>query len=423
MTDIDVETTQDETLYGLQTELAVRNFAGEERKLRDVPQLVRSYAYVKSAAAWANGELEVLTAPQVRAIQAACAEMAEGLLDDAFPSALVLGGGGTSTNMNVNEVIARRATQIGGIPLHPNDHINASQSTNDTYPTAMALAVHELINTPVRELHLLAEAFETKAKEFNDTVRLGRTCLQDAVTLTVGQTHRAHALSIRKAARVLNAAAEGLLNVPLGATVLGTGVGAPDGYQALALQELARLTGHPVKASEDLFESLSNLDPYAEVAGSGARVAIAMAKISADLRFLSSGPVGGIAEVTLPTVQAGSSIMPGKVNPAIPEYVMQLSYRVRGNAHTVEAAVAAGELELNIMEPVIVDALTRILQDLSNSAHAFTELCVRGLVWDGDRLNSNAQGDFGRWVALAAEEGYDVATRAVRASRGGANHD
>jgi aspartate ammonia-lyase len=311
--------------------------------------------------------------------------------------------------------LAARASQLAGEALHPNDHVNASQSTNDTYPTAMALALLDLAQSPVLALKALADTFGAKAGEYEDTRRLGRTCLQDAVTLTVGQTHRAHARAIRRAADGLHQTSLDLRAVPLGATVLGTEIGAPVGYRALALKELGRLTGHDVTGSPDLLDALSNLDGYAAVAAAGARAGLTMAKIAADLRFLSSGPVGGIGEVVLPALQAGSSIMPGKVNPVIPEYVMQLSYRIRGSAHAAELAVAAGELELNIMEPVIVDSLVGIFEDLTAGAETFARHCVAGLTWDGPRLKANMRGQFDRWVAMAAEEGYDATTEAVRA--------
>lgn len=404
-------------LYGPQTQYSVINFPGRGRRLSDVSELVRAFAHVKSAAAWANGELGVITPLQCKAIQEACAEMASGALDAHFPSPLVQGGGGTSTNMNVNEVVAARAGQLAGEPLHPNDQVNASQSTNDTYPTAMALALAVLATSPAHALRDLADAFDAKAVEYNETLRLGRTCLQDAVTLTVGDTHRGHARAIRRAAAGLEETTRAFLAVPLGATVLGTGIGAPAEYRDLVVAQLARLSGLEVTGSPDLFDALANLDGYASAASAGARAAMTMAKIAADLRFLSSGPVGGIGEVVLPTLQAGSSIMPSKVNPVIPEYVMQLSFRIRGSAHTVESAVAAGELELNIMEPIIVDSLVDIFEDLTASANAFAQHCIAGLTWDGPRLQANLNGAFDRWVELAAEQGYDTTTQAVRASR------
>jgi aspartate ammonia-lyase len=415
--DVDRREAASGTLYGRQTELGVRNFGPGRRRMADVPALVRNYALVKAAAVRANAALGVIDQDRADAIEKAAREVAAGSHDEQFPTALVLGGGGTTTNMNVNEVIAARATQIAGVAVHANDHVNMSQSTNDSYPTAMALTVRELADEPLSALDDLIAAIEGKAAEYADTVRLGRTCLQDAVTLTVGQTHRSHATALRRVAHGLRASVDELADIPLGATVLGTGIGAPAGYRERAVSELAELTGAPLTSSDDPFDALAHLDPYAAIASAGARAAITMAKIAADLRLLSSGPGGGLAEVTLPTVQAGSSIMPGKINPAIPEYVIQLSYRVRGAAHTVEAAVAAGELELNIMEPIIVDALIDILDDIASAARVFAERCISGLTWDGARLRSNAEAGFDRWVVLAAEEGYDVATEQVRKAR------
>lgn len=401
-------------LYGRQTELGARNFQTEKRSLSDVPELVRNFAMVKLAAAKANASLGVLKDEQVEAIEEATREIAEGKHTRQFPTALVLGGGGTTTNMNLNEVISARATEIAGTKVHPNDHVNASQSTNDTYPTAMALTVRELVSEPMAAISELIEAIEEKALEYQDSTRLGRTCLQDAVTLTVGETHSAHASALRRTSGQLQSAADALLEVPLGGTVLGTGIGTPEGYRERVIEELSNLVGEELKPSENMFDSMANLDAYSAIASAGVRTAIAMAKIAADLRLLASGPRGGLAEVVLPIVQAGSSIMPGKINPAIPEYVMQLSYRVRGAASTVDMAVAAGELELNIMEPIIVDSLLNILEDLTSMAKTFREYCIVGLAWNEERLVSNVSQGFDRWVKLAAEEGYDVATQQVR---------
>lgn len=405
-------------LYGTQTELGAGNFDTERRRLSDVPTLQRRYAQVKAAAARANAALGVIDGDRAAAIVEAADEVAAGLHNSQFPTALVLGGGGTTTNMNVNEVLAKRATELSGVEVHPNDHVNASQSTNDSYPTAMALTVYDLAQAPLAALSSLATEFDKKAAEYDDTRRLGRTCLQDAVTLTVGETHRSHAAAIRRGEAGLRSAVEVLLAIPLGATVLGTGLGAPVGYRDHALSELAVATGLSVTGSDDLFDALAHLDEYSAVASAAARASITMAKIAADLRLLSSGPNGGLAEVTLPTVQAGSSIMPGKINPVVPEYVMQLSYRIRGAAHTVESAVAAGELELNVMEPIIVDSLINIVEDVTSAAEKFSQLCIRGLSWDGSRLASNADSAFDKWVEMAAVEGYDATTEQVRISRG-----
>jgi aspartate ammonia-lyase len=402
--------TAADVLYGHQTTLALANFPGPGRTFGDVPAFVRNYALVKLAAARANHQLGVLDDARAEAIAAACDEIARGAHASQFPSALLLGGGGTTTNMNINEVIATRATQLGRTPVHPNDHVNASQSTNDTYPTAMAMTVLDLATAPLRALNELAAALEAKADEFNDTPHLGRTCLRDAVSVTAGQTHRAQAAAIRRTAAALAAAVSEMRSVALGATAVGTGLGAPQGYREIAVRELAALSGHELVPATDLFDALSNLDPYSAIADAGARVATTMAKIAADIRLLSSGPAGGIGDLTIPAVQAGSSIMPAKVNPAIPEYVMQLSYRVRGAAHTVECAVAAGELELNVMEPVIVDSIITIFSDIAAGATVFAQRCVTGITWDGPRRELNLQGALDTWVTLSATSGYEATT-------------
>lgn len=406
-----------QALYGRQTLLGVQNFPGEDRTFGDVPDLVRNYAWVKSAAARANVAEGVIDAERGEAIEQACQEIAAGRFADQFPTALVLGGGGTTTNMNMNEVVAARASQIAGVPVHPNDHVNASQSTNDSYPTAMALTVVQLARAPIEAVRGLIDAFDAKAAEYEETARLGRTCLQDAVSLTVGQTHRSQSAALRRCADSLQDSVHELLAVPLGATVLGTGVGAPEGYRQKAVAALAEVSGMAVTTCPDMFDALSHLDPYARVASAASLTLVTMAKIAQDLRMLSSGPIGGLEEVVLPSLQAGSSIMPGKINPVVPEYVMQLSYRARGAAHTVEAAVAAGELELNVMEPVIVDSLIDMFNDLANGATAFAEKCISGLRWNGPRRESNLEGAFDAWVELAGEQGYDVASAQVKQIR------
>jgi aspartate ammonia-lyase len=273
----------------------------------------------------------------------------------------------------------------------------------------MALALWDLATPALDALDRLADAFLTKATEYDRMQRLGRTCLQDAVPLTVGQTHRTHAAAIRRAGDDLRAAITALREVPLGATAIGTGIGAPAGYPELAVKHLAALTGRELVVSQDLFNALSNLTGYSAIAGACSRAGMVLAKIAADLRLLSSGPVGGLGEVTLPVLQAGSSIMPGKVNPVIPELVIQLSYRIRGAAHTVDLAVAAGELELNVWEPVILDALVNALGDLANAATSFVDKCVRDLQWNTDAVQRNLAGSVAEFVEMAGRTGYEAA--------------
>ena len=399
-----------ERLYGQQTELGVQNFPLRGRTFGDLPAFVRNFARVKLAAAQINLACGVLDQARRDAIVAACQEIIEGAHGGQFPTPLVHGGGGTTANMNVNEVVAARASQIAGVSVHPNDDVNASQSTNDSYPTAMALTLLDLVGTPVAALHGLAAAFDRKAQEFAHTGHLGRTCLQDAVSLTAGDTHSAHAAAIRRVADGLQSAAAALHEVPIGATAVGTGLGAPDGFGDHVAAELADLTGRPITATADRFDALSHMDPYAAIAAAGSRAAITLAKIAADIRLLSSGPHGGFGDLTIPAVQAGSSIMPAKVNPVIPEYVMQLSYRVRGQALTVDCAVSDGELELNVMEPVVLDALTTIFDDLTAAAETFAQRCVNGLRWDGPHRERNLDGALDTWVELSAAEGYENAT-------------
>jgi aspartate ammonia-lyase len=404
-------------LYGTQTRLSLEHFPARGRRIGDVPAFIRSYALVKKAAAAANRALGVLDDARAGAIIRACDEIVAGSHHGEFPTALVVGGGGTTANMNINEVVAARASQLAEVLIHPNDHVNASQSTNDTFATAMALALMDLAREPLLALEGLAAALEEKAEEYAETHYLGRTCLQDAVSLRAGETLQAQARAVRRGADQLGAAVGELSAVPLGATVLGTSIGSPDGFAAACVVELARMVDHEVTSGEDFFDALAHLDPYAAVADAASRAIITIAKIAADLRLRSSGPNGGLAEITLPPLQSGSSIMPAKVNPVIPEYAMQLSFRVRGAAHTVRCAVAAGELELNVMEPVIIDALLNIFDDLGEAARAMATLCIPGLRWEGVRREENLSHALDSWVVLAGTAGYDEASRRAMRTR------
>jgi aspartate ammonia-lyase len=399
-------------LYGAHTVRAMANFRVSGVTVADHPELVAALGQVKAAAARANLVCGVLEPDVAHAIRDAAREVARGEHDDQFPVPLVQGGGGTAINMNANEVIANRAAELLGGErgrydrVHPNDHVNRSQSTNDVFPTAMAIATVTAGRETIAQLAKLEHAFRAKADEVGAVQRLGRTCLQDAVPLTVAQTHRAHAHALARTAAALAGALEGLLEVPLGATAIGTGIGAAPGYDEAVLDFLSQEAGLPVRRATDLFDALANLDQYVDVAAQLVRVALVAAKIAADLRFLASGPVGGIGEVRLPSVQVGSSIMPGKVNPVIPELVMQVSYEVRGTATIVESAVAAGELELNIMEPVIARHLLASLRDMGRTAALFAERCVDGISWDAEALEAHLAGSLAGAVDLAAEHGY-----------------
>ncbi|TDD26816.1 aspartate ammonia-lyase [Kribbella turkmenica] len=393
-------------LFGTQTRLSLENFDDGRRRLGDVPAFVRSYALVKKAAAITNQTLDVVDEPRCAAIATACDEIVAGLHSDQFPTALLVGGGGTTANMNLNEVIAARATELAGLRVHPNDHVNASQSSNDTYPMAMAMTILTLAIRPSEALHELADALMSKAAEYAGTPYLGRTCVQDAVRLTADKTLAAQSRAILRGAAELTTAIDALRAVPLGATVLGTGVGAPAGFAERAVATVSTLARQDLTPTPDPYDALAHLDPYAAVADASARVSMTIARIAADLRLRSSGPRGGFAEITLPELQAGSSIMPAKVNPIVPEYAMQLSYRIRGAAHTVGYAVAAGELELNVMEPVIFDAMLDIVDDLDRSATAMTEQCIIRLRWDGPRRAENLAHALDERVEQALHNGY-----------------
>ena len=401
-----------DALYGAHTVRGVANFRLSGVTMAARPDLIAALAHVKAAAAGANLLCGALEPEIANALIAAARAVATGAHDDQFPVDVVHGGGGTVINMNVNEVLANLAGEAlggrrGGYDrVHPNDHANRSQSTNDVYPTALALATVRVGARAAAGLDVLAGALETKAQERGGHKRLGRTCLQDAVPLTIGDTHGAQAHAVRRTTAALRRSLGELLAVPLGATAVGTGIGTPAGYREHAVRLLAEECGLAVTPAEDMFDALANLDGYVDVAAQAVRCALVIAKIASDVRLLSSGPLGGFGELTLPAVQVGSSIMPGKINPAIPELVMQVSFEVRGAAAIVEAAAAAGELELNVMEPVIARHLHGSLADLGAVAERFAERSIAGLVWNDDALERNLAGSFGGAVEDAVRDGY-----------------
>jgi aspartate ammonia-lyase len=406
-----------DALFGAHTVRALENFTVSGEAVRQRPDLVAAFGYVKAAAAEANAACGVLDQGMAAAITEAAREVARGEHGEQFPIDLVHGGGGTAVHMNVNEVIANLANErLGGrrgdyYPVHPNDHVNRSQSTNDVFPTALGLATVITGRRAITQLDGLAAALAAKARQTAGIDRLGRTCLQDAVPLTAAQTHVAQAHAMTRTTAVLGHSLDALLAVPLGATAIGTGIGSPPGYRTLALRFLAEESGLQVRGSEDLFDALANLDGYLDVAAQLVRSSLVMAKIAADLRFLASGPVG---EVQLPAVQVGSSIMPGKANPVIPELVMQVSYETRGMATVVEAAVAAGELELNAMEPVIARHLLASLHDVGRVAEIFADRCIAGLKWNEAALRAHLGGSLAGVVESSAELGYSQVSGLAR---------
>jgi aspartate ammonia-lyase len=413
-----------DALFGIHTVRAMQNFKLAGRRLSDQPVLVEALAQVKIATARANKELGVLDPERADAIIRAAQELREGLLDSDLAVGMVTGGGGTSIHMNVNEVLANRAGQLLGHPagayhVHPNDHVNRSQSTNDVIPTASGIAVYLTGRSCIDHLDHLRLALLDQAERHRGWDHLGRTCLQDALPVPVSAVHGAQAAAVERAAGGLDASLAPLLDVPLGGTAVGTGAGAPAGYRDLAVAYLAEETGLPITSAKNPFEGLASLEPLAAAADRMSAAARTCARAAADLRLLASGPVGGIAEVELPAMQAGSSAMPGKVNPVIPELVLQVSFRLAGAAHTVQLAAAAGELEVSPMAPVAVDELLSGLQILGRTARIFADRCIAGLSWSRDAVEANLRGSLASAMEDVQVEGYDTAARSYYAGSGG----
>ena len=374
-----------DALYGVNTVRGVDNLSVSQRPIGSERELVRAFAYCKQAAALANRDLDVLDDAQCGAIVQACTEVAQGKHDAAMLVDFLEGSGGTSSNMNVNEVVANRAQQLlGGLPgvynrVHPNDHVNRSQSTNDVYPAAMKIAAHTLLQPLIKEVRLLAKSFEHKSDEFQGVLHLGRTCLQDAQPMTLGQVFGGYTALTARLASELERARSDLRVLPLGGTAIGTGFGAPKGYKARVYAHLVQITGIDFEPALDPFDAMQNLDTFARVSAELRTCATSLGKIASDLILLSSGPNGGLAELELPAVQAGSSIMPGKINPVLPMAMVQIGFAVTGNDVCVAQANQAGQLEINHFEPVVADRLYDSIRLLRNGIRLFREKCVDGI--------------------------------------------
>jgi aspartate ammonia-lyase len=410
----------DDVYYGVQTLRAIENFPISGVLLRRFPEFVNALAYVKKAAALANGELGVLPKPQKDAIVAACDEILAGKLHDEFVVDMIQGGAGTSTNMNANEVIANRGLELMGKKksqyehLHPNDHVNCSQSTNDAYPTAIKLAVVMLLKGTVEALQHLADAFAAKEREFADVIKMGRTEEQDAVPMTLGQEFGAYAVMIREATARLQEAGQHMCGINMGATAIGTGINSPAGYAELVTRRLAEVSGIPVVKADNLIEATQDAGEYVEMSATLKRVAVQLSKIARDLRLLSSGPRCGIGEIKLPPLQPGSSIMPGKVNPVMPEVVGQVCYEIIGSDVTVTMAAEAGVLELNMAEPIMAFNLFKSLVFLRNVSRAFADFCVKGIQADRERSRQLVQNSIGIVTALNPAIGYERSAAVAR---------
>ena len=376
----------EDAYWGIHTLRATENYRISGRTINEVPELIRAFAEVKKACAMANMQLKVMKPVKAEAIIAACDEIIEnGKCLDQFPVDQFQGGAGTSVKMNANEVIANLALEILGEEkgnysvIHPNDHVNRSQSTNDAYPTAFRIALWRKVNRLRKALDELADAFEEKGGQFRRILTMGRTQLQDAVPVSLGAEMTAFAHTLREEDERLDNNAELLLETNLGATAIGTGLNTPEGYQESVVRHLRRITGARVVASPDLLEATSDTGAYVSMHATIKRSAVKLSKICNDLRLLASGPRAGLNEINLPRMAAGSSIMPAKVNPVIPEVVNQVCFKVIGNDHVVTMASEAGQLQLNVMEPVIAQAIFESINLLVNACDTLRLRCVEGI--------------------------------------------
>ncbi|CAO3409583.1 aspartate ammonia-lyase [Azospirillum largimobile] len=414
--------------YGVHTLRAVENFPITGTPISHYPDLVRALAEIKMAAARANHELGLLGAERAEAIVAACREIRAGKLHDQFVVDVIQGGAGTSTNMNANEVIANRALEILGhvrgdyARLHPNEHVNMGQSTNDVYPTALKLATYTGIFRLVEAMGHLRAAFQRKADEFRDILKMGRTQLQDAVPMTLGQEFSTYAVMLAEDEERLKEAALLIREINLGATAIGTGINAHPRYAALACRHLAEISGVPVVTAPNLVEATQDCGSFVQLSGVLKRVAVKLSKTCNDLRLLSSGPRAGFGEINLPARQAGSSIMPGKVNPVIPEVVNQIAFEVIGNDMTVTFAAEAGQLQLNAFEPIIAHSLFKSITHLRQGCIVLADRCVDGITANREHLEAGVRNSIGIVTALNPYIGYanasEVAAEAHRTGRG-----
>ncbi len=405
-----------EYYYGVQTLRALENFNISGVTLNFYPALIEALAMVKHAAALANNDLGLMENDVTDAIVKACEEICNGKYHYHFVVDMIQGGAGTSTNMNANEVIANRALEIMGYEkgqyqhCHPNNHVNLSQSTNDAYPTSVKIALISSNKKLIEVLKLLIESFRNKAKEFSHVIKMGRTQLQDAVPMTLGQEFEAYAVTLSEEIERLEQNVKLFLEVNMGATAIGTGINSDPDYADKVIAHLRKVTGLPIVNSPNLVEATQDTGSFVMYSAAVKRLAVKLSKICNDLRLLSSGPRTGINEINLPPMQPGSSIMPGKVNPVIPEVVNQIAFKVIGNDLTVTLAAEAGQLELNVMEPVIVQSIFESIEMLKNGMMTLKYRCVDGITANEERCRELVHHSIGLVTALNPYLGYEIST-------------
>lgn len=412
-----------EALWGVHTARAVENFPITGVGIGHYRNLIKAMGLVKAAAAKANGVAGVISQEKADLIYRASMDVAHGLLDNQFVVDAIQGGAGTSTNMNANEVIANRALQIIGRnfgdyeTIHPINDVNASQSTNDVYPTALKIALIFEMQELIRSLTTLENAYRTKAREFSDVIKMGRTQLQDAVPMTLGQTFEAYAITTGDDVDRLHQVIELMTEINLGGTAIGTRINASAKYVTEVCTVLSELTGVKLRTAENLVEATQDTGVFVRCSNALRVVAVKQSKISNDLRLLSSGPRAGFNEINLPAKQAGSSIMPGKVNPVIPEVMNQIAFTVIGNDLTVALAAEAGQLELNAFEPVIARSLMMSIGYLKRGCATLTDNCILGITANRELLRQTVENSIGLVTALSPKIGYEKSTEVAKVAQ------
>ena len=406
--------------YGVQTQRALNNYKISTTRMCDYPEYVIAIAYVKMAAATANAELGVLDPKIAEAICAACREIVAGKFHDQFPVDMMQGGAGTSVNMNANEVIANRALELMGHKkgeyqyCSPNDHVNCAQSTNDAYPTAFRYTFVRMNKKLVSNLGALIAAFRAKGVEFQHYIKMGRTQLQDAVPMTAGQEFNAFATNLEEEIANLERNAVLLREINMGGTAIGTGLNAVPGFAELCTRRMSELCGDTLTKAEDLVEATPDTGAYVSYSAALKRLAIKLSKICNDLRLMASGPRCGLHEINLPPMAPGSSIMPGKVNPVIPEVTNQVCFKVIGNDTTVAFAAEAGQLQLNVMEPVICESVLESVTWLCNVIDTLRTKCIEGITVNADHCYEMVKNSIGIVTALNPYIGYKASTKVAK---------